>query len=56
MYCPFCSLSFDGSEDGGSCPDCGAETITQGVGKREASAMMMDIMKLGPMPEKEMFY
>jgi hypothetical protein len=30
-------------------------TITQGVGKRAASAMMMDIMKLGLTPEKEMF-
>ena len=25
MYCPFCSLTFDGPEDGGSCPDCGSE-------------------------------
>jgi len=25
MFCPFCCLSFDGYEDRGSCPDCGAE-------------------------------
>ena len=25
MYCPFCSLSFDGYDDGGECPDCGAK-------------------------------
>ncbi len=25
MYCKVCGLSFVGPEDGGSCPDCGAE-------------------------------
>jgi len=34
MYCPFCSLSFDGSEDGGNCPDCGAEYDYTGSWKK----------------------
>jgi len=25
MYCPFCGLSFDGPDDGGQYPDCGAK-------------------------------
>jgi hypothetical protein len=25
MFCPFCGSSFDGFDDGGTCPDCGAK-------------------------------
>jgi hypothetical protein len=42
MYCPFCSLTFDGPEHGGQCPHCGAEYNSLGEWKKGSSSALSD--------------
>ena len=42
MYCPFCSSSFDGPDDGGQCPYCAAKYDHLGEWKKGAASAFSD--------------